>query len=198
MPAQPVLFTLHRGRASIPAVAIGTKMGHVFVLDRRDGKPLFPVEERPVPQSDVPGEKTSSTQPFPLPAFRLVPETLSAADAFGVTDSSRAACRARISALRFQGIFTPPSQQGTIIWPGNLGGINWSGVSVDERRGLLIAPTNRLAMIVRLFPRDSLHAVYTAHPNVEYGRQTGTSYAMSRDDLRICTPPPWGTLAAVR
>jgi quinoprotein glucose dehydrogenase len=197
VPAQPVLFTLRRGGASIPAVAIGTKMGHVFVLDRRDGKPLFPVEERPVPQSDVPGEKTSPTQPFPLPAFRLVPESLSAADAFGVTDSARAACRARISALRFQGIFTPPSQQGTIIWPGNLGGINWSGVSVDERRGLLIAPTNRLAMIVRLFPRDSLHAVYTAHPNVEYGRQTGTAYAMSRDDLRICTPPPWGALTAL-
>ena len=151
VPAQPVLFTLRRAGISIPAVAIGTKMGHVFVLDRRDGKPLFPVEERPVPPSDVPGEKASPTQPFPPPAFRLVPESLSVNDAFGVTDSARASCRARIAALRFQGIFTPPSQQGTIIWPGNLGGVNWSGVSVDEQRGLLVAPMNRLAMVVRSF-----------------------------------------------
>ena len=197
MPAQPVLFTLHRGGASIPAVAIGTKMGHVFVLDRRDGKPLFPVEERPVPPSDVPGEKASPTQPFPPPAFRLVPESLSANDAFGVTDSAAAACRRRIASLRYQGVFTPPSQQGTIIWPGNIGGVNWSGVSIDERRGLLIAPTNRLAMVVRLFPRDSLHAIASARPDAEYGRQTGTPYAMSREDLRICTPPPWGALTAI-
>jgi quinoprotein glucose dehydrogenase len=197
VPAQPVLFTLRRGGSSIPAVAIGTKMGHVFVLDRRDGKPLFPVEEHPVPPSDVPGEKASPTQPFPPPAFRLVPESLSVNDAFGVTDSARASCRARIAALRFQGIFTPPSQQGTIIWPGNLGGVNWSGVSVDEQRGLLIAPTNRLAMVVRLIPRDSLHAAYTARPDIEYGRQVGAPYAMSRDDLRICTPPPWGALTAI-
>ena len=145
----------------------------------------------------MPGEEASPTQPFPPPAFRLVPESLSVNDAFGVTDSSRAACRARIGALRFQGIFTPPSQQGTIIWPGNLGGVNWSGVSVDEQRGLLVAPTNRLAMVVRLIPRDSLHAVYTARPDIEYGRQVGTPYAMSRDDLRICTPPPWGALTAI-
>jgi quinoprotein glucose dehydrogenase len=197
VPAQPVLLTLRRGGSSIPAVAIGTKMGHVFVLDRRDGKPLFPVEERPVPPSDVPGEKASPTQPFPPPAFRLVPESLSVNDAFGVTDSARASCRARIAALRFQGIFTPPSQQGTIIWPGNLGGVNWSGISVDEQRGLLIAPTNRLAMVVRLIPRDSLHAAYTARPDIEYGREVGTPYAMSRDDLRICTPPPWGALTAI-
>ncbi len=197
VPAQPVLFTLHRGGASIPAVAIGTKMGHVFVLDRRDGKPLFPVEERPVPPSDMAGEKTSPTQPFPPPAFRLVSESLSATDAFGLTDSAVADCRRRIASLRYQGVFTPPSQQGTIIWPGNLGGVNWSGVSVDERRGLLVAPTNQLAMVVRLFPRDSLHAIATARPNVEYGRQTGTPYAMAREDLRICTPPPWGMLTAI-
>jgi len=197
VPAQPVLFTLRRGGASIPAVAIGTKMGHVFVLDRRDGKPLFPVEERQVPPSDVPGEKASPTQPFPPPAFRIAPESLSASNAFGVTDSDRAACRARIASLRYEGVFTPPSLKGTIIWPGNLGGVNWSGVSVDEKRGLLVAPTNRLAMVVRLIPRDSLHAVAMANPDVEYGRQIGTPFAMARSDLRICTPPPWGALTAL-
>jgi quinoprotein glucose dehydrogenase len=197
VPAQPTLFTLRRGGASIPAVAVATKMGHLFILDRRTGAPLFPVEERPVPASDVPGEVTSRTQPFPLPAFRLAPETLSAADAFGATDSMRAACRARIAGLRFQGTFTPPSLRGTIIWPGNIGGMNWSGVSVDEARGILIAPTNRLATVVQLIPRDSLRAAYMAHPDLEYGRQVGTPYAMSRGDLGLCTPPPWGALTAV-
>ena len=196
VPAQPVLFTLHRGRG-IPAVAIGTKMGHVFVLDRRTGVPLFPVEERAVPASDVPGEVSSPTQPFPPAAFRLSPTALSPDDAAGATDSARAACRARIARLRFDGIFTPPSQRGTIIWPGNLGGVNWSGVSVDEARGILVAPTNRLAMVVRLIPRDSLRAVHAANPDIEYGRQAGTPYAMSRDHLGGCTPPPRGTLTAL-
>ena len=197
VPAQPTLFTLRRGGDSIPAVAVATKMGHLFILDRRTGKPLFPVEERPVPPSDVPGEVASPTQPFPPPAFRLAPESLAAADAFGATDSMRAACRARIAGLRFQGVFTPPSLTGTIIWPGNIGGMNWSGVSVDQARGILIAPTNRLAMVVRLIPRDSLHSAFMAQPDLEYGRQSGTPYAMSRDNLGLCTPPPWGALTAV-
>jgi outer membrane protein assembly factor BamB len=109
----------------------------------------------------------------------------------------RDACRDRIAGLRFQGVFTPPSFQGTIIWPGNIGGMNWSGVSVDEARGILVAPTNRLATVVRLIPRDSLRAAYRAHPDLEYGRQTGTPYAMSRGHLGLCTPPPWGALTAI-
>ena len=196
VPAQPVLFTWTRNGQRVPAVAVATKMGHLFILDRLTGKPLVPVTERPVPASDVPGEQASATQPFPPPAYRFAPETLSAQNAFGLTDSARAQCRSRIAALRFHGVFTPPSFRGTIIWPGNIGGMNWSGVSVDDRRGILIAPTNRLAMVVRLFPRDSLRAVATIHPDLEFGRQTGTPYAMSRDNLGTCTPPPWGTLTA--
>ncbi|MDQ6737018.1 MAG: pyrroloquinoline quinone-dependent dehydrogenase [Gemmatimonadota bacterium] len=197
VPAQPVLFTLRRAGKAIPAVAIGTKMGHVFILDRRDGKPLFPVEERAVPASDVPGEVASPTQPFPPAAFRLSPESLSTADAFGVTDSARTACRAKIAALRNEGVFTPPSQKGTVIWPGNIGGINWSGVSVDERRGILVAPTNQLAFVVRLIPRDSLRSAAASAPDLEYGRQSGTPYAMSRTTLETCTRPPWGTMTAL-
>ena len=150
-----------------------------------------------MPASDVPGEVASPTQPFPPPAFRLSPESLSVADAFGATDSTRAACRAKIVALRNEGIFTPPSQKGTIIWPGNIGGMNWSGVSVDERRGILVAPTNQLAFVVRLIPRDSLRSVAAAAPSLEYGRQTGTPYAMSRTTLETCTRPPWGTMTAL-
>jgi quinoprotein glucose dehydrogenase len=202
VPAQPVLLTLQRGGRAIPAVAVGTKMGHVFILDRLHGTPLFPVEERPVPASDVPGEQAWPTQPFPADPFRLVPDRITAADAFGVTPEGREQCRALIASLRAGPIFTPPSLQGTIIFPGNLGGLNWSGMAVDERRGLLIAPTDRLAMIVTLVPRDQLHAAHMAHPDVEVGVQHGTPFGVLRDVLLTqdhvpCNPPPWGTLTAL-
>ena len=202
VPAQPVLFTLRRGGSALPAVAVGTKMGHLFILDRRTGAPLFPVEERAVPGSDVPGEAAWPTQPFPAPALRLAPESLAAADAFGTTPDARRQCRDRIAALRYDGVFTPPSLRGTIIFPGDIGGMNWSGVAVDEGRGVLIAPTNRLAMVVTLIPRDSVMAARHAHPNSEISTQRGTPYGMMRDMLldsagMPCNPPPWGTLAAV-
>ncbi len=127
VPAQPTLLTLRRDGRVIPAVALATKMGHLFLLDRLTGAPLVPVAEQAVQASDVPGESAWPTQPFPPAPFRLSPESLSAADAFGTSDSTRALCRARIAALRYRGVFTPPSLQGTIIWPGNIGGMNWSG-----------------------------------------------------------------------
>ncbi|OLB16822.1 MAG: hypothetical protein AUH07_00165 [Gemmatimonadetes bacterium 13_2_20CM_70_9] len=202
VPAQPVLFTLRRGSARIPAIAVATKMGHLFILDRLTGKPLFPVEERPVPPSDVPGEEAWPTQPFPADPFRLVPEGLTAADAFGVTPEAQEQCRALIASLRSGPIFTPPSLKGTVVFPGNLGGSNWSGVAIDERRGLIVAPTNRLAMMVTLVPRGQLHAAHMAHPNVEVGAMNGSPYGLLRDvvwihERQLCTPPPWGTLAAL-
>ena len=202
VPAQPVLLTLRRGGQGIPAVAVGTKMGYVFVLDRLRGTPLFPVEERSVPPSDVPGEQAWPTQPFPTAPLRLVPEQITADDAFGFTPERREQSRALIASLRAGSIFTPPSLQGTIIFPGNLGGLNWSGLAVDERRGLLFAPTNRLATIVTLVPRDQLHAAHMAHPDVEVGVQRGTPFGMLRDVLltpeRVpCNPPPWGALTAL-
>ncbi len=202
VPAQPVVFTLHKGGQAIPALAVATKMGHIFILDRRTGAPLFPVEERPVPRTDVPGEETWPTQPFPPAAFRLVPESLPPSDAFGVTAAAREQCRQHLAALRSEGIFTPPSLRGMVVFPGNLGGSNWSGLAVDERRGLIVAPTNRLAMVVTLIPRDSLRAAAMAHPDVEIGRMRGTPFIMTRDILRtgdrgLCNPPPWGQLAAL-
>lgn len=200
VPAQPVLFTWRSGARAVPAVAVATKMGHLFILDRATGRPLVPVEERAVPASDVPGERAWPTQPFPPSGYRFVPESLMPSDAFGLSDSMKTICRAWISGLRYEGIFTPPSLKGTIIWPGNIGGMNWSGVAFDERRGLVIAPANRLAMVVTLIPQDSLHAARMAHPDEEISRQRGTPYGMMRQTLTYnhvpCTPPPWGTLTA--
>ncbi len=201
VPAQPVAFMLHRGGKDIPALAVATKMGHLFILDRATGQPLVPVEERPVPASDVPGEVVSPTQPFPPPAYRFVPESLSAADAWGVTPERKEQCRTWIASLRSEGIFTPSSLRGSIHYPGHLGGFNWSGVSIDERDGLLVAPVNRLAMVVTLIPRDSIRAMRRAHPGVEINGQRGTPYGMMRQTLLgsdglPCSPPPWGELVA--
>lgn len=201
VPAQPVAFTLHRDGRDLPALAVATKMGHLFILDRTTGTPLVPVEERPVPASDVPGERAWPTQPFPPPAYRFVPESLSASDAFGLTPEKREQCRQWIAGLRSEGIFTPSSLRGSVHYPGHIGGFNWSGVSVDERDDLLVAPVNRLAMVVTLVPRDSVHAMDMAHPHEEVSPMRGTPFGMMRQTLltpeRVpCTPPPWGELVA--
>ncbi len=201
VPAQPVAFTLVRGGTRVPALAVATKMGHLFILDRRTGRPLAPVREARVPSSDVSGEEASPTQPFPPPAYRFVSESLPAARAFGVTPASHAACERRIASLDSKGIFTPSSLRGAIHFPGHLGGFNWSGVSVDEGAGLLVAPVNQLAMVVTLIPRDSMRATRAAHPDAEINAQRGTPFGMMRETLvgpdhLPCNPPPWGELVA--
>jgi quinoprotein glucose dehydrogenase len=204
VPAQPVLFTLHRGGQDIPAVAQATKMGHLFILNRLTGEPLFPVEERAVPASDVPGEQAWPTQPFPLRPPPLVPGHFTPDEAFGVTAESRAWCRERAAALRSEGIFTPPSLRGSILYPGNIGGSNWSGVAIDIVRNLAFLPLNRIATVVELIPRDTYREEATrTGRDFEVAPQSGTAFGMRRQtplaapDGVPCTPPPFGTLASV-
>lgn len=206
VPAQPMLINIKQQGKEIPAVVIGTKMGMLFVLDRRDGKPVFPIEERPVPKSDVPGEQASATQPFPKLPRPLVPHQLKAEDAWGLTDKDRAYCRDKIASLRNEGIYTPPSVKGTLAIPGNVGGMNWSGMSFDPTRNLLFVNTNVLPFEVKLIPRDEYNKMRetgaTNRVKGEFGRQTGTPYAMYREPLMSptgtpCIPPPWGKLTAV-
>jgi quinoprotein glucose dehydrogenase len=202
VPAQPVLLNIRRGGHEIPAVAVATKMGHIFLLNRETGKPLLPVEERRVPQGGAPGEALSPTQPFPVLPPPLDPETLTPGDAWGITEEDRRYCRERIESLRSDGIFTPPSLQGSIIYPGNIGGVAWGGASVDLQHSILIANTNRFPFIITLIPRDRYAAEKKAYPNDDITPQTGTPYAMHRDFLRtrqgvLCNPPPWGVLSAV-
>lgn len=204
---QPVLLTVRRDARNIDAVAVGTKMGHLFVLDRDSGTPLFPVEERAVPPSDVAGERAWPTQPFPLKPRPLVPHGLKAADAWGLTDADREWCRKRLADARSEGIFTPPSLGGTISLPGNVGGMHWGPMSFDPSRRLLVANTNNVAAFVKLIARDSLRdARRTAGENRiggEFGEMAETPYGMYREILLApgamlpCVAPPWGTLAAV-
>jgi quinoprotein glucose dehydrogenase len=200
--SQPTLFAWKDGT---PAIAIMTKMGRVFVLNRLNGKPLLPVEERPVAKSDIEGEESWPTQP--ASTISLVPEKLSAEDAWGKDDAERQWCAEKIKAARTGDIYTPPSLQGTLVFPGDLGGVNWGSGAYDPQRHLLFVDTNRLPIFVKLIPRDQLDA---ARKNVmdtdrlhgEFARQTGAPYAMFRTPLLSpsglpCNAPPWGTIAAV-
>ena len=202
----PILFDWRKDGRVVAAVGVASKTGHLFVLDRATGTPLIPVEERAVPKSDVAGEEASPTQPFPSAPPSLARTTLKAADAWGITDDDRAWCRATMGALRSDGFFTPPSLQGTLVVPGNVGGMAWGGIAHDRLNDLLIMPVNNIAAEVRLIPRTKVDAERAAgrlSGGFEYAPQHSTPYAVIRRLLvgpstgLPCTPPPWGTLAAV-
>ncbi|MFN7997935.1 MAG: pyrroloquinoline quinone-dependent dehydrogenase [Bryobacteraceae bacterium] len=200
--SQPTLFAVRRQGTRIPAIAVGSKTGNLFLLNRETGEPLFGVEERTVPKSDVPGEKASPTQPFPILPKPLVPQSITAEDAWGPEEADRKWCQDMIRAKRSEGIFTPPSVNGSIVFPGNIGGMAWGGAAFDPTHGLLIIPTNRLAAYIRLIPRVEFDAQEGKEPNVEYARQRGTPYGLARTWLMSpkgvpCNPPPFGTLLAI-
>ncbi|HYP34750.1 MAG TPA: pyrroloquinoline quinone-dependent dehydrogenase, partial [Stellaceae bacterium] len=204
--AQPVLAALRRDSDELPIVIAGNKTGNLYVLNRDTGAPVFGVEERPVPKSDAEGEEASPTQPFPLVPPPLVPQRLSADDAWGPTPEDRNACRTAMEKLRSEGIFTPPSVGGIIAFPGNLGGMNWSSGAFDLRRQVFVTNVNVFPMEVHLIPRDqyqeSEKAAKEGRFRAEVSPQHGTPYGMSRRLLMSpsgapCNPPPWGSLVAV-
>ena len=198
----PLLATVQHAGKQVPVVIQGNKTGLLFVLNRETGVPVFPVEERPVPQSDVPGEVTSPTQPFPLAPPPLVPQRLSPDMLFGVNKVDHETCQQWVRSFRNDGIFTPPSLQGTLVIPGNIGGMTWSGYAFDPERNLLVVPTNNIAGVAKLIPREKLDDAARSGEDGDYARQTGTPYGMYRRFLQAasdlpCNPPPWGTLSAV-
>jgi quinoprotein glucose dehydrogenase len=200
--APPLLTTVHRDGKDVPVVIQGNKAGLLYVLNRDTGKPVFPVEERPVPQSDVPGEKTSPTQPFPVAPPPLAAHTLTADEAWGPTPEDREACRKTISQLRNEGIFTPPSLKGTLMVPGNVGGMTWSGYAFDPQHSLLVTNTNNIVAGARLIPRVKYDQRGSHDEDGEYGDQTGVPYGLFRRFLQSpsdlpCSAPPWGLLTGV-
>jgi quinoprotein glucose dehydrogenase len=184
------------------ALLLPTKMGHLFLLDRERGVPLHPVEERPVPASDVPGERSAATQPFPTFPAPIHPARLEPDDVFGFTPWDRGACREKLAGLRNEGIFTPPGTRGSVEYPSTAGGSNWGGVAIDPERRLVVLNQNRIAQFVTLFPRREDGE---PPPGVDPRRlfqHRGTPYVVDNDVLVSpfgvpCSPPPWGTLLAV-
>jgi quinoprotein glucose dehydrogenase len=208
--SQPMLIDIIRDSRKIPAVAVGTKMGHIFVLDRATGQPLYPVEERDVPVSDIKGEQSSRTQPFPVLPRPLGLQKVSVDDAWGPTSELKKEAEEKIRRYINKGAFTPASLQGTLVTPGNVGGIHWGGMCFDPGKQVLYTNINWLAAIIRLIPREDLDADNKKNDKKsmrsETGMQTGTPYVMKRDYLFeivdnnnwfVQTTPPWGTLNAI-
>ncbi|HEY6578406.1 MAG TPA: pyrroloquinoline quinone-dependent dehydrogenase [Rhizomicrobium sp.] len=202
VPAQPTLGVVTYKDHTAPAVIQPTKQGLLFTLDRVNGEPLIPVEERRVPQGGAPGEELSPTQPFPVAPKALAPHWIKPGDAWGLTWYDRGQCRNRIAAARAQGLYTPPSLRGTIVYPFTGGGTNWGGLAFDARHDIAYVNTSNVMHLVTLIPKAELATEERAHPDVEISPQSGTPYGMKRELMTSlfglpCNPPPWGMLHAI-
>jgi quinoprotein glucose dehydrogenase len=202
--AQPALVDIEVQGIPVPAVIQASKTGMLYVFDRAKGQPLFPITEKPVPPSHVPGEVASPTQPFSSVPSLVSQRKLEPADAWGVTFWDRAKCRDLIASHRNEGIFTPPDTGGTILSPGYIGGVNWGGIAIDESRQRVFAAVNHVPMVVTLMTQHTLEQQSKSDdfPHSDFARQSGTPYAMRREPLLSpwglpCTAPPWGTLVSV-
>jgi quinoprotein glucose dehydrogenase len=203
--AQPVLIDLEQEGETVPALVQATKMGHLFILHRETGEPLYPVEERPVPQTRVPGEFTSPTQPFPTFPEPLHPYGVDPDEAWGLTPWDRGACRDKMEAAANDGIFTPPTlDRYFIVYPGVAGGQNWGGLALDPDNKLLIMPQNYVVTHNKLVRRDSVDvdSERTEFEYDEYSRHLGVPYVVKHEVLLSplgipCLAPPWGSLLAV-
>jgi quinoprotein glucose dehydrogenase len=208
--SQPTLYDLPVGNARVPALIQPTKRGEIFVLDRRTGKPLTRVEERSVVRSNVPGERSSPTQPFSTGIPSFGGPRLTEAMMWGVTPIDQAWCRIAFLKSNYHGTLTPPMVgKPTIAYPGYLGGSDWGGISVDTDRDILIGNSNRVAIRSELIPRKEADALgikpisSNVHGNVGgTSAQAGTPYAiritpfMSPLDVP-CQQPPFGMLSAI-
>ena len=200
--SQPSLVEVPIDGRRVAAVAQPTKLGHVFLLERESGRPLFPVEERPAPPSDVPGEESAATQPIPTHPAPLHPARITDEDLFGLTPIDRADCRERLAALRHEGPFTPPSLRGSIQFPGVAGGVNWGSAAWDPERNLLVLTQTRLATVHRLIPREQVAGTPANPPFEILFPQLGAPYALLQSVFISswgipCTKPPWSELIAI-
>ncbi|MEM1154126.1 MAG: pyrroloquinoline quinone-dependent dehydrogenase, partial [Pseudomonadota bacterium] len=223
----PVLVDVERDGQMIPSVAVPTKTGEIFLLDRRDGTPVHEIEERPVPQDPVLGDYVSSTQPFsPLPHFHPYRHEK---DMWGLTPLDQLLCRVEYKMMRYEGLYTPPTPGGTFQFPANFGGFNWGSVSVDADSGLLVAAPmmlgNRTMLVtpqqvaeagpiaanvlgdahplVRMDPNSPMPDMGEPDPNDPYDYRRVAYYGvtlpfMSRAGTQVpCFEPPWSTLAVM-
>ena len=203
LPSQPGLYEVWRDGKAHDVVAQVTKTGLIFVLDRETGEPFHPIEERPVPQGGADGEVLSPTQPFPATIAAVVPDKFDPSDAFGITLWDKMACTSQLEGLRAEGLFTPPTVQGTLSLPFTGGGANWGSAAFDPKRNLLVINMNNIGQYMRLQPNTTESGkADKISDNDEFAPMEGAPYGMTRGMLLSplglpCTPPPWGVLAGV-
>ncbi|MDH4258765.1 MAG: pyrroloquinoline quinone-dependent dehydrogenase [Gammaproteobacteria bacterium] len=200
--AQPLLATIKVEGAARDVVIQPTKMGLIFTLDRDTGLPVIPVEERPVPQDGVAGEALSPTQPFPVRPRPLSDSTITPEEAWGFTPFDRRACARQIESARRDGLYTPPSLQGSIEFPFTAGGVNWGSAAFDPATNRLYVNTSSMMHRITLVPRAETDEEWHPLPYGEHAPMNGAPYAMQRvtvmSPLGIpCNPPPWGLLHAI-
>ena len=202
LPAQPTLARIDTGDGMRDVVIQPTKQGFVFVLDRDSGKPIWPVEERAVPQGGADGEQLSPTQPFPTHVPALMPQQFSLADIFKpVPLIGSPSCDAGIATARNDGLYTPPSTQGTLAFPFTGGGVNWGGAAFDPVNQIVYANTTYAIHLIKLIPSADAETLKPP-AGVELGRQRGAPFAMTRAVAMsrlglLCNKPPWGTMVAL-
>jgi quinoprotein glucose dehydrogenase len=190
MPSSPNLVTINVNGSKIDAVVQLTKMGFVYVFDRVTGKPVWPIEERAVPSSDVPGENASSTQPFPTRPPPISPQGVGLEDAFDLTPELKAEAQAELKNYRLGPLFTPPSLQGTVMRPGIIGGANWGGGAFDPETGMLYVKTSNSANVARLVKTGE-----SSRSDADYlmGAGAGGTFHNNIPLLK----PPYGHLTAI-
>jgi quinoprotein glucose dehydrogenase len=201
LPAQPTLARIDTGEGMRDVVIQPTKHAFVFVLDRDTGKPIWPVEERSVPQGGAAGEQLSPTQPFPTHVPALMPQRFSDADIYEPFLAPGPSCKERLSGLRNDGLFTPPSTQGTLAYPMTGGGVNWGGAAFDPVNQILYANTSHAIHIIKLIPRADAEDLKRPQGG-DLGTQYGAPFVMTRVVAlsglgMLCNKPPWGELVAV-
>lgn len=195
LPAPPNLVTLTVAGRRIEAAVQVTKMGYIFVFDRITGTPVWPIEERPVPASDVPGEQAWPTQPMPTRPPPITPQGVTLDDAFDFTPELKTEAVAEMKKYRLGPLFTPPSLQGTLILPGILGGANWGGGAFDPETGLLYVKTSKQPWIARVTKPEASNNQYSAKIDSDYTQDFGTR-SQFHNGLPLLKPP-YGMLNAV-
>ncbi|MFP5513955.1 MAG: glucose/quinate/shikimate family membrane-bound PQQ-dependent dehydrogenase [Alphaproteobacteria bacterium] len=205
VPAQPSLIDLTIDGQTVPALVQPTKQGELFVLDRRTGQPVLPVTEKPAPQGAAEGDRTAPTQP--VSALSFDPPPLTGADMWGATMFDQLACRIALKRLRYEGRYTPPSLQGSLVHPGNFGVFNWGGVAVDPQRRIAFTTPAYLAFVSQLVPRQNDKDLYVQggeRPQFSLpalNENFGAPYAVKLGPFVSvlglpCQAPPWGYVAA--
>ncbi|MFB0710395.1 glucose/quinate/shikimate family membrane-bound PQQ-dependent dehydrogenase [Buttiauxella noackiae] len=207
MPSQPTLADITVKGETVPVIYAPAKTGNIFVLDRRDGKLVVPAPEKPVPQGAAKGDYVTPTQPFSDLSFRPKKD-LSGADMWGATLYDQMVCRIIFHKLRYEGIFTPPSEQGTLVFPGNLGMFEWGGISVDPNRQVAIANPMALPFVSKLMPRGPGNPMEPPKDAKGSGTETGIQpqygvpYGVTLNPFLSpfglpCKQPAWGYISAV-
>jgi quinoprotein glucose dehydrogenase len=198
---QPSLVDIDTAQGKVPALVASSKRGDIYVLDRRNGRLLVPAPEQPVPQGAARGDRVSATQPFSQLTF--APERpLREADMWGTNPFDQLICRGIFRQYRYEGIFTPPSEQGSIVYPGNYGVFDWGGVAIDPVRQILIANPNYVAFVSKLHPRDRVDPQGSQGTEIGLQPMAGTPFSVDLHPLLSpfgipCQAPPWGYMAAV-